>query len=394
MEVWSNSPASYSDLRIFGCPAYAHVDNGKLEPRALKCIFLGFKEGVKGFKLWCPEQKKVVISRNVIFDESSMFKGKSTTNAPIVDPIIEDLEESHLEVEHVGTSGTPPPIVDEAQDEVVIEDDPPIIVEPQERTIAHDRPRRTINKPVRFVEEATMVAFALSVAEEIEGSAEPSTYSEAIVSSNSNLWVTAMNEEMESLEKNKTWELVKLPKDKRAIRCKWVYKKKEGISPQDDIKYKARLVAKGYSQIPGIDFNDVFSPVVKLSSIRTLFSIVAREDYELEQLDVKTAFLHGDLEEDIYMEQPEGFVAPGKEQLVCKLKKSLYGLKQSSRQWYKKFDSFMLSQGFKRSNYDSCVYLKSVDGNLIYLLLYVDDMLIAAKNMEDISMLCKIECGV
>ena len=126
---------------------------------------------------------------------------------------------------------------------------------------------------------------------------------------------------------------------------------------------------------------------MKHSSIRALLSIVAMRDYELEQLDVKTAFLHGELEEDIYMDQPEGFVIPGKEHLVCKLKKSLYGLKQSPRQWYKRFDSFMLSRGFKRSNYDSCVYLKIVNISIIYLLLYVDDMLIAAKDKSDIAKL-------
>ena len=124
---------------------------------------------------------------------------------------------------------------------------------------------------------------------------------------------------------------------------------------------------------------------MKHRSIRTLLSIVAMHDLELEQLDVKTAFLHGELEEDIYMEQPEGFVIPEKEKLVCKLKKSLYGLKQSPRQWYKRFDTFMLSQGFKRSNYDSCVYLKTVKGSTICLLLYVDDMLIAAQSMSDIN---------
>ena len=132
--------------------------------------------------------------------------------------------------------------------------------------------------------------------------------------------------------------------------------------------------------MPCIDFNDVFSPVVKHSSIRTLLSIVAMHDYELEQLDVKTAFLHGGLEEDIYMNQPEGFVILRKENLVCILKKSLYGLKQSHRQWYKRFDSFMLSHGFKRSDYDSCVYLKIVNGSTIYLFFYVDDMLIGAKD--------------
>jgi hypothetical protein len=182
-----------------------------------------------------------------------------------------------------------------------------------------------------------------------------------------------MHDEMESLEKNGTWDLVKLPKEKKPIRCKWIFKRKEGISPSDEVRYKARFVAKGYSQIPGIDYNDVFSPIVKHSSIRTLFSIVAMHDYELGWLDVKIAFLHGKLEEDIYMDQPEGFVVPGKEDLVCRLKKSHYGLIQSPRQWYKRFDAFMISQGFKRSNYDSRVYLKTIKVSNIYLLLYVDD---------------------
>jgi len=146
-------------------------------------------------------------------------------------------------------------------------------------------------------------SLCLSVAEKIEGNAE--LYSEAISSINSNNWVIAMNDEMESLEKNGTWELVKLPTEKKLIRCKWIFKRKECISLSEEVRYKARLVTKGYSQIPGIDYNNIFSSVVKHSSIRTLFSIVAMHDYELEQLDVKTAFLHGELEEDIYMDQLE-----------------------------------------------------------------------------------------
>ena len=121
------------------------------------------------------------------------------------------------------------------------------------------------------------------------------------------------------------------------------------------------------------------------SSIRALLRIMDFHDYELEQLDVKTAFLHGDLEEDIYMHQLKGFTAANKEDYVCLLKRSLYGLKQSPRQWYKKFDSFMISHDFKRSSFDSCVYFKRCnDESLLYLLLYVDDMLIAAKSKEEI----------
>ncbi|KAG8490441.1 hypothetical protein CXB51_016092 [Gossypium anomalum] len=154
---------------------------------------------------------------------------------------------------------------------------------------------------------------------------------------------------MESLHKNKTWDLVKLPKGKKTVRCKWVFKKKEGTPGVEEPKYKARLVAKGYSQVPGVDFTDVFSPVVKHSSIRALLGIVAMHDLELEQLD------------------------------------SLYGLKQSPRQWYKRFDSFMTSHDFKRSSFDSCVYFKkNNDGSFVYLLLYVDDMLIAAKDKGEI----------
>lgn len=134
----------------------------------------------------------------------------------------------------------------------------------------------------------------------------------------------------------------------------------------------------------------MFSPVVKHSSIHTFLSIVASHDLELEQLDVKTTFLHGELEEDIYMDQPEGFIVPGKEKYVCTLKRSLYGLKQSPRQWNKRFDSFMLAHSFKRSKYDSCVYIKHVNGSPIYLLLYVDDMLIAAKSKIEITKLKKL----
>jgi len=219
---------------------------------------------------------------------------------------------------------------------------------------------------------------------------EPATYKEVVRCGDSENWISAMDEEMQSLEKNSTWEVVPLPKQKKIISCKWIFKRKEGLSPSEPPKYKARLVAKGNSQIPGVDYNDVFSPVVKHSSICTFLSIVASHDLELEQLDVKTAFLHGELEEDIYMDQPEGFIVPGKEKYVCKLKRSLYGLKQSPRQWNKRFDSFMLSHGIKRSKYDSYVYIKHVNGSPIYLLLYVDDMLIAANNKIEITKLKRL----
>ncbi|GKF97224.1 retrovirus-related pol polyprotein from transposon TNT 1-94, partial [Tanacetum coccineum] len=148
-------------------------------------------------------------------------------------------------------------------------------------------------------------------------------------------------------------------------------------------RYKARLVARGCSQRACIDYNEVFLPVVRHTYIRVILALTAYEDYELEQLDVKMAFLHGNLKEVIYMRQPPGYEQGNK---VCLLKRSLYGLKQSPRQWYRRFDEYMLRNGFKHSSYDDCVYYRSyAPGEYIYLLLYVDDMLIAYKSNAEIG---------
>jgi hypothetical protein len=192
---------------------------------------------------------------------------------------------------------------------------------------------------------------------------------------------------MRSLDKNRTWFLVKQPPGKKTLQCRWLFRIKEEADGSK--RYKARLVVKGFQQKEGVDYNEIFSPVVKMTTIRLVLGIVAAEDLHLEQLDVKTAFLHGDLEEDIYMMQPEGFVAEGKENLVCKLHKSLYGLKQAPRQWYMKFDNFMIKGGYKRCEMDHCCYLKKFSSSYIILLLYVDDMLIAGSDMQEINKLKK-----
>ncbi|KAJ9551831.1 hypothetical protein OSB04_015876 [Centaurea solstitialis] len=216
---------------------------------------------------------------------------------------------------------------------------------------------------------------------------EPESYSEAVKLKDSLQWEHAMKEEMGSLNKNKTWELTKLPRDKKALQNKWVFRIKE--EHDGSKRYKARLVVKGFQQKKGIDYNEIFSPVVKMTTIRLVLSIVAAEGLHLEQLDVKTAFLHGDLDEDIYMAQPEGFQVVGKEDWVCKLKRSLYGLKQAPRQWYLKFDNFMERTGYRRCEMDHCCYVKKFKGSYIILLLYVDDMLIAGSDMKKISKLKK-----
>jgi hypothetical protein len=159
------------------------------------------------------------------------------------------------------------------------------------------------------------------------------------------------------LDKNEAWDLVELPTGRNPMGNKWVFKKKLNAEGKVE-KYKARLVAKGYSQVEGIDLGEIFSHVAKLTSIIFMLFVVAAFDFEIEQMDVKTTFLHGDLEEEIFMKQPEGYVVKRKKELVCKLKNSMYGLKQSPRMWYQNFDTYMMGLVFTRSKEDHRVYFK------------------------------------
>ena len=145
------------------------------------------------------------------------------------------------------------------------------------------------------------------------------------------------------------------------------------------------MVAKGYSHVPRIDFGDIFSAIAKVTSIRLLLYVDAAFDFEVEQMDVKTTFLHRDLEEEIYMKQPEDFAVKGKKELVCKLKKSLYGLKQSPRMWLQKFNTFIRGLGFTRRKAYHCVYFKLIGDRVIYLVLYVNDMLLVGNDKEIIQ---------
>ncbi|KAK4404061.1 Retrovirus-related Pol polyprotein from transposon TNT 1-94 [Sesamum angolense] len=213
---------------------------------------------------------------------------------------------------------------------------------------------------------------------------DPKTYVEAITSIDSSFWKEAIKNELDSIMTNHTWDLEDLPVGSKPIKCKWIFKKK--IKPDGSIdKFKARLVVVGYTQKKGIDYFDTYSPVTKIATIRALIALSAINDLMIHQMDVKTAFLNGDLEEEIYMEQPEGFVVPGLESKICKLRKSLYGLKQAPKQWYEKFDSTLSSNGFKTNASDTCVYTKLFGCDCVIICLYVDDMLIFGSNLQVIN---------
>ena len=210
---------------------------------------------------------------------------------------------------------------------------------------------------------------------------DPVTYAGAVSNPQSSMLVDAMTDEIRSITHHGVWELVDLPIGCKPIGCKWVFKNKKDSKGQVE-RFKARLVVKGFTQREGIDYNDTFSPVSSKDSFRIVMALVAYYDLELHQMDVKTAFLNGGLNEEIYMMQPEGFKEEGKEHMVCKLRKSIYGLKQASRQWYLKFDEIVTSLGFVENKIDQCIYLKVSGRKFIFLVLYVDDILLASSDLS------------
>ena len=359
-EVWSGKEVNLSHLRVFGCISYVHIDSAersKLDAKSNKCVFVGYGGDEFGYRFWDYENRKIIRSRDVIFNENVMYKDRSIAESSSSSTEAETKE--FVEFEEI--SGNDVQISPEAVQE-----------EPGTPAL---RRSSIIPKPIQRYSPSLHYLL-------LSDSGEPECYDQAMQVEDSVKWESAMKDEMDSLMSNQTWELAELPPGKKALHNKWVYRIKE--EHDGNKRYKARLVVKGFQQKEGVDYNEIFSPVVKLTTIRLVLKIVAVENLHLEQLDVKTAFFHGDLEEELYMRQPEGFIKEDRKNLVCRLKKSLYGLKQAPRQWYKKFDSFMSSHGFTRCQADHCCYFKKIDNNFIILLLYVDDMLVAGSNMQEI----------
>ena len=211
--------------------------------------------------------------------------------------------------------------------------------------------------------------------------AEPATFEEA---RREECWRQAMKEEMSSIEQNRTWKLVNLPHGHRPIGLKWVFKvKRDEVGAI--VKHKARLVAKGYVQQEGVDFDEVFAPVARMESIRMLLAVAAREGWLVHHMDVKSAFLNGELKEEVYVRQPPGFVAAGHEGKVLKLEKALYGLRQAPRAWNMKLDGSLRKLGFKRCVSEHDMYTRGSGKTRVVVGIYVDDLIITGANSEDIS---------
>ncbi|UYV78459.1 hypothetical protein LAZ67_16001473 [Cordylochernes scorpioides] len=338
-EIFTGRKPTVSHLRIIGCKCFA-VDNrprrGKFAPRSEEYRLVGYSPESKTYRLWKPGTGMIIKSRDVRFLESE----NSTLRNDVV------------QIEAI----------------------------PQKKR-GRGRPRyiRT-GKPGRPRKEYPTANLSTQELLEVKYSPDPKDAEEALSGKDSYFWRKAMKEEFDSLIENKTWELVDPPKGQNVIGSKWVFRRKYSSDGSLE-RYKARLVAKGYSQKYGIDYEETFAPVVRHSTIRTVLALAVEYDLLVHQMDVQSAFLNGDVKEEIYMTQPENFESKKYPRRVCKLKKAIYGLKQAGMTWNAKLDSVLKEMGLEQMKTDNCVYIKREEGVLL-VAIYVDDLIIAAERKD------------
>ncbi|KAL0399945.1 UNVERIFIED_CONTAM: Retrovirus-related Pol polyprotein from transposon RE1 [Sesamum radiatum] len=381
---------SYTHLRTFGSLCYAtnvSPHKSKFHSRAFKCILLGYAMTQKAYKLYDLENKCTLYSRDVSFYESIFPYSASETSThshplPIV-PLHSDTlpESTSILVITPSVTNSPPSPIDTSTSHSHTENAPPNTYplrrsqrQKQAPIWLNDFVSSSINSSLIYSCNAAYFSFvaSLSILQ------EPQSYSEAVQHEE---WRNAMQVEIDALEHNHTW-ITSLPEGKQPIGCKWVFKTKLRADGTVE-RYKARLVAKGFNQIEGIDYTDNFSPVAKTVSVRLFLALAAAKGWPLHQLDINNAFHHGYLEEDLYMTPPEGYsVPPGS---VCKLERSIYGLKQASRQWNAELTLKLVDFGFIQSGHDHRLFTKQTSLGLMALLVYVDDILDTAPSLADIQ---------
>ncbi|GJR31069.1 retrotransposon protein, putative, ty1-copia subclass [Tanacetum coccineum] len=359
-ELWYGKVPNLSYLKVWGCEALVKRDTpDKLEQRSVKCIFIGYPKETMGYYFYFPPENKIVVARYAEFFEKRLISQEISGRAVDLEEIQEEEDTTPSEI----TSNIPQEVEG--------------FEPPQEEVIPIRRSERTHRAPNRLCLNVEVEEHSLGDLN------EPTSYKAAMLDSESNKWIDAMNAEIQSMMDNMVWVLVDLPPGCKTVGSKWLFKKKTDM---DGIVYvyKAHLVAKGYSQLYGVDYEETFSHVADIRAIRILISIAAYYDYEIWQMDVKTAFLNGYLDEDIYMVQPEGFVDPNHPRKVCKLQRFIYGLKQASRSWNKRFDEEIKRFGFAQNLDEPCVYQKASGSNVTFLILYVDDIIIMGNHIPSL----------
>jgi len=376
-------PPSLARMQLFGTPAHVHIPaelRTKLEPRSVQGHFVGFGINHAGYRIYLPSASKVIDSRDVRFGKAP------PANHP--QPNLELLAPSNLsakasagdqacEICHSRAAVRWPMLLCDGCDcgyhlKCL---SPPLSSIPEGEwycpTCATSL-QTTPTQPTASEEVVPILA-----AQHYQPPTIPRTYKEALSSPQASLWRQAMDSEIESLRALGTWTLSPLPPHAKALPTKWCFDLKTNAAGQV-VRYKARLVAKGFMQRDGTDYDEVFAPVSRHTTLRTLLSLCTAPEWTAHHVDVRTAFLHGEIEEELYATQPPGY-AEG-ENLVCRLHKALYGLRQAPRQWYTKLTATLQDLGFQPSNADPSLYILRDGPHLVYLLVYVDDCLFIGRD--------------
>ncbi|CAL2270484.1 unnamed protein product [Prunus armeniaca] len=428
---------TYSHLRVFGCLCFTSThaqSRSKFDPRASRCMFLGYPYGQKGYRVFDLSQQKVLVSRDVCFFEnvfpfliphqsaaSPHHQNSPSLSSPHLDPFLhfemDSLSQAHLASPIAGPSpptGPPDPTLPTTPTADLTDlpspsptadltdlPSPSSSPSPSPPTIAPRRsgsstrppaylhdfhletsllsrttptsstnlviPSSTAHPLSQFLSYAQLSHSHKTYLTQLTLLKEPTSFSQAVQIPQ---WHAAMKSEIDALQANGTWNLVPLPPHKRLIGCKWVYKVK--LKANGTVEgYKARLVAKGYSQVEGINYGETFTPVAKLVTVRVLLSVASLRGWHVHQLDVNNAFLNGDLDEEVFMSLPPGFGRKGEN--------------RASRQWFIKLSTALKAVGFQQSRSDYSLFVRRRQGNFLVLLVYVDDVILAGNNLEDIE---------
>lgn len=379
-EALTERKPDISHIRVFGCLAHMKLPGNhlqKLDNRSKRVVNLGREPGTKGYRLYDPEVNRIYVSRDVVFEEAKSWcwnqsgVNKETPGQFTVISVQGAEEENHTNIDHSSVNNS---------DDVPAT---PVSQTPVSRASSDDNDSSTKPKKFRSLTNIYSETEEIEMDEELflMGADEPVNYKHAV---KDDKWNQAMKQEMKSIEENKTWTLTELPPGQKVIGLKWIYKLKRDADGKI-IKHKARLVAKGYVQEHGVDFDEVYAPVTQLETVRLLLALSAKNSWEVHHLDVKTAFLNGDIKEDVYVAQPEGFVRQGHEQMVYKLLKALYGLRQVPRAWYAKLNSCLETLGFTRCPFEHVVYTRKEGHESMIVAVYVDDLLVTGTSVTMIE---------
>ncbi|CAL8167744.1 unnamed protein product [Prunus armeniaca] len=432
-------------MQVFGCVVYVHLhqnQSSKLDPCALRCVFLGFSPHQKGYRCYHPTTQRLYVSMDVTFVEDQMFfsntpehvlQGETSSEGHnwldlqggvVLDSLIQ--REELTEPAEPATPAESATLVEPAiltdvttviesiaphEASLIVPDQAPLdILEVSASIHTSDNsyvlpPRRNRGVPpdcyspkgkaryaiAHYVSDHRLSPECKAFVTRMDNFKIPTRVEEAFNDPN---WAEAMNIEMEALQKNNTWDIVDLPKGTKPVGCRWVFTFKYNADGTVE-RYKARLVAKGFTQTYGVDYHDTFAPVAKMNTVRVLLSLVVNLDWNLRQFDVKNAFLrqfdvknaclHGELEEEVYMSLPPGYRVTGETGNVCKLKKAMYGLKQSPRAWFGRFTAGMKKFGYRQANTDHTLFIKHRAGKVTLLIIYVDDMIVTGDDTVEIE---------